>query len=229
MTLHNNCPSRSHSRRGISMPPTPSSWSPAVADMDMLANTFMRAPGEAVGTLRAGVRDRRVRRADSGSIRSSCGSATSRKRIPHPVSPFSSRHLVQAYRAGAERFGWDSAARSPARGARANGSSAWDVPPRRIRITGCLAARPGSHCTRTATRRSRSRRTRWAWAPPRRRRRSPPSGSVCRSSRSRWPTATPSYPGVVSRGRIAADRLDRRGSDRRASRVGGGAADARRQ
>ena len=42
-----------------------------VVDMDMLANSFMRAPGESVGTLRAGVGDRRARRSSSTWTRSS--------------------------------------------------------------------------------------------------------------------------------------------------------------
>ena len=53
------------------------------------------------------------------STRSSCGCATSRSRIPTDGPPFSSRHLVEAYRAGAERFGWDR--RDPTPGARREG------------------------------------------------------------------------------------------------------------
>ena len=75
------------------------------ADMDMLANTFMRAPGEAVGTfaLECAVDELAVQMGvDPIELRI--------KNEPHkdPTSgrPFSSRHIVEAYRAGAERFGW---------------------------------------------------------------------------------------------------------------------------
>ena len=76
-----------------------------VADMDMVANTFMRAPGEAVGTFalecaideladRAGI--------DPVELRLSNEPATE----PRSGLPFSSRHLTEAYRLGGERFGW---------------------------------------------------------------------------------------------------------------------------
>jgi len=75
------------------------------ANMDMLANTFMRAPGEAVGTfaLESAV--------DELAEKLGIDPIELRKRNEpekDPISgmPFSSRHLVEAYRSGAERFGW---------------------------------------------------------------------------------------------------------------------------
>jgi xanthine dehydrogenase YagR molybdenum-binding subunit len=75
------------------------------AYIDMLANTFMRAPGEAVGTfaLESAV--------DELAEKLGIDPIELRKRNEpekDPISgrPFSSRHLVEAYRSGAERFGW---------------------------------------------------------------------------------------------------------------------------
>ena len=82
-------------------------------EMDMLANTFMRAPGEAVGSFalesaideladRIGIDPVELR------IRNEPDSD------PLSGKPFSARHLVEAYRTGAERFGWDQRNRKPA-------------------------------------------------------------------------------------------------------------------
>lgn len=88
------------------------------ADMDMLASTFMRGPGEAVGTFALesavdelaalmGIDPVELR------LRNEPGSD------PASGKPFSSRHLAEAYRAGAERFGWAKRDRRP--GARRDG------------------------------------------------------------------------------------------------------------
>ena len=73
--------------------------------MDTLANTFMRAPGEAVGTfaLECAV--------DELAERIGLDPIVLRRRnepVQDPTrgTPFSSRHLIEAYRMGAERFGW---------------------------------------------------------------------------------------------------------------------------
>ena len=75
------------------------------AKMDMLANTFMRAPGESVGTfgLECAVDE----------LAHSLGMDPIELRLRNepekdPTSgvPFSSRHIVEAYKAGAEKFGW---------------------------------------------------------------------------------------------------------------------------
>ncbi len=77
-----------------------------VAEMDMLANTFMRAPGEAVGTF--------ALESAIDELAGQLGLDPIELRIrnepesdPTSGKPFSERHLVEAYRAGAERFGWD--------------------------------------------------------------------------------------------------------------------------
>lgn len=89
-----------------------------VAEMDMVANTFMRAPGEAVGTF--------ALECAVDELADQLGIDPIELRIrnepekdPTTGLPFSSRHIVEAYRAGAERFGWS--ARSPRPGSRREG------------------------------------------------------------------------------------------------------------
>ncbi len=76
-----------------------------VAKMNMLANTFMRAPGEAVGTF--------ALEAAIDELATKLGIDPVELRIHNepekdPVNglPFSSRNIVTAWRQGAERFGW---------------------------------------------------------------------------------------------------------------------------
>ena len=76
-----------------------------VAEMDMVANTFMRAPGEAVGTfaLESAVDELAVQMGiDPIDLRI----RNEPENEPTTGTPFSSRHIVAAYRSGAERFGW---------------------------------------------------------------------------------------------------------------------------
>ncbi|GGB41038.1 dehydrogenase [Sphingomonas metalli] len=84
-----------------------------VARMNMLANTFMRAPGEAVGTF--------ALESAIDELATELGIDPVELRIRNepdkdPISglPFSSRHIVEAWRQGAARFGWDSRAPAPA-------------------------------------------------------------------------------------------------------------------
>lgn len=75
------------------------------ARMDMLSNTFMRAPGEAVGTfaLECGV-DELAENLGMDPIE--LRSRNEPEKDPTSGAPFSSRHIVEAYRIGAKRFGW---------------------------------------------------------------------------------------------------------------------------
>ena len=73
--------------------------------MDVLANTFMRAPGESVGTF--------ALESAVDELADQLGIDPIELRIrnepekdPTSGAPFSSRHIVEAYRTGAERFGW---------------------------------------------------------------------------------------------------------------------------
>jgi xanthine dehydrogenase YagR molybdenum-binding subunit len=84
-----------------------------VAYLDMLANTFMRAPGEAVGTfaLECAV-DELAAKLGMDPIELRIRNEP--EKDPTEGTPFSSRNLVQAWRAGAESFGWSK--RNPAPG-----------------------------------------------------------------------------------------------------------------
>jgi xanthine dehydrogenase YagR molybdenum-binding subunit len=77
-----------------------------VVDMDMLANSFMRAPGESVGTF--------ALESAIDELAGQLGLDPIELRIrnepeqdPSSGLPFSARHLVEAWRAGVERFGWE--------------------------------------------------------------------------------------------------------------------------
>ncbi len=76
-----------------------------VGKMDMIANTFMRAPGESVGTfgLECGIDEL----ADAiGMDPIALRLKNEPDKDPTTGQPFSSRHIVEAWHAGAERFGW---------------------------------------------------------------------------------------------------------------------------
>ena len=81
--------------------------------IDMLANTFMRAPGESVGTfgLESGV-DEMAHELGIDPIELRIRNEP--QKDPTTGTPFSSRNIVQAYRAGAERFGWNARKQTPA-------------------------------------------------------------------------------------------------------------------
>jgi xanthine dehydrogenase YagR molybdenum-binding subunit len=93
-----------------------------VVELDMVANTSMRAPGESIGTfaLESAI--------DELAIECSLDPIELRRRIepekdPTKNTPFSSRNLLEAYRRGAERFGW--ARRNPSPGSQRDG--VWQV------------------------------------------------------------------------------------------------------
>jgi xanthine dehydrogenase YagR molybdenum-binding subunit len=77
-----------------------------VVDMDMLSNSFMRAPGESVGTfaLESAI-DELAIKLDLDPIELRIRNEPDKD--PSSGLPFSARHLVDAWRAGAERFGWE--------------------------------------------------------------------------------------------------------------------------
>ncbi|TQM43853.1 xanthine dehydrogenase family protein molybdopterin-binding subunit [Pseudonocardia cypriaca] len=76
-----------------------------VVDVDMIANSFMRAPGEAVGTfaLESAI-DELAEQLDIDPVELRLRNEPAAD--PASGAPFSARHLEQAWRAGAERFGW---------------------------------------------------------------------------------------------------------------------------
>ncbi|MBD8546437.1 xanthine dehydrogenase family protein molybdopterin-binding subunit [Sphingomonas sp. CFBP 8760] len=76
-----------------------------VAYLDMVANTFMRAPGEAVGTfaLESAIDELAV---DMGIDPIELRLRNEPDKDPTTGAPFSSREVEKAYRDGAARFGW---------------------------------------------------------------------------------------------------------------------------
>jgi xanthine dehydrogenase YagR molybdenum-binding subunit len=81
--------------------------------MNMVANTFMRAPGEAVGTfgLESAMDELAVELAmDPIELRI----RNEPDKDPLTGLPFSQRGIVQAWRDGAKRFGWDKRSAAPA-------------------------------------------------------------------------------------------------------------------
>ncbi len=105
MTSHNNCPEQfSFPARHLYAADT-ILVAQEVADMDMLANTFMRAPGESVGTfaLECALDElAEAMRLDPIELRRRIEPDTD----PTSGTAFSSRHLLKAFQMGAERFGW---------------------------------------------------------------------------------------------------------------------------
>jgi len=84
-----------------------------VAEMNMTANTFMRAPGESVGTfaLESAIDELAEQLAiDPVELRI----RNEPDKDPTHGTPFSCRNIVKAYRAGAERFGWSHRNAKPA-------------------------------------------------------------------------------------------------------------------
>ncbi len=74
-------------------------------ELDMLSNTFMRAPGEAVGTFALEcAMDELAQALDLDPIELRIRNEP--EKDPLTGLPFSGRHIVQAWRDGAERFGW---------------------------------------------------------------------------------------------------------------------------
>jgi len=87
-------------------------------ELDMLSNTFMRAPGESVGTFALESALDELAHAlglDPVELRL----RNEPEKDPTSGLPFSSRHIVEAWRAGAERFCWSR--RNPAPGATREG------------------------------------------------------------------------------------------------------------
>ena len=89
-----------------------------VAYMDMLANTFMRAPGESVGTfaLECAV-DELAAKLGMDPIELRIRNEP--EKDPTEGKPFSMRNVVEAWHAGTERFGWGK--RNPTPGATREG------------------------------------------------------------------------------------------------------------
>lgn len=112
MTAHNNCPEQFTFPTRHLYAAGNFKIAQQVADMDMVANTFMRAPGESIGTfaLESAVDELAEKLAiDPIELRKRNEPETD----PISGKPFSSRHIVEAYQAGAEKFDWNKRNRRP--------------------------------------------------------------------------------------------------------------------
>jgi xanthine dehydrogenase YagR molybdenum-binding subunit len=105
MTTHNNCPEQFTFPARHLYSAGSFKIEQRVADMDMLANTFMRAPGESIGTfaLECAV-DELAEQLGIDPIELRVRNEP--EKDPTSGKRFSSRHIVDAYQAGADRFGW---------------------------------------------------------------------------------------------------------------------------
>ncbi|HVJ43043.1 MAG TPA: xanthine dehydrogenase family protein molybdopterin-binding subunit [Dongiaceae bacterium] len=106
MTPHNNCPEQFTFPARHLYAAEAIKVDQRVADMDMVANTFMRAPGESVGTFALECA------LDELAEELKLDPIELRRRLepqkdPTSGRPFSARHMVEAYARGAERFGWE--------------------------------------------------------------------------------------------------------------------------
>ena len=112
VTTHNNCPEQFTFPARHLYASASFDIAQKVVPLDVVANTFMRAPGESVGTfalesaldelaVETGIDPIELRRINEPET-----DPTSRR-------AFSSRHLVEAYRRGAERFGWAERSATP--------------------------------------------------------------------------------------------------------------------
>lgn len=118
MTPHNNVPEQFSfpARHAYAAPNLTIGQN--VADMDMLANTFMRAPGESIGTfaLECAV-DELAEQLNIDPVELRLRNEP--EKDPASGKPFSSRNVEKIFRDGAERFGWSK--RNPKPGAARDG------------------------------------------------------------------------------------------------------------
>ncbi len=115
MTAHNDCPEQFTFPARHLYAADAYRIAQEVADMDMVANNFMRAPGESVGTyaLECAL--------DELAEAMQLDPIELRRRIEPETDPtsgtaFSSRHLLETYAKGAERFGWGKRSATPGAG-----------------------------------------------------------------------------------------------------------------
>jgi len=105
MTSHNDCPEQFTFPARHLYAADSFRLEQQVADMNMVPNTFMRAPGESIGTfaLESAV-DELAEQLGVDPIE--LRARNEPEKDPTTGNPFSSRNIIQAYRDGAERFGW---------------------------------------------------------------------------------------------------------------------------
>ena len=196
--------------------------------MNMVANTFMRAPGEAVGTfgLESAMDELAV---ELGIDPIELRIRNEPEKDPLTGLPFSQRGIVQAWRDGAARFGWDKRSATPA----AQREGDWLIGMGCATGTYPYYRMPGGAARLTITRDGRATvaiaahemgmGTATAQAQVAAERLGLPLGTGAGALRRHASSGR----GVG--GRLAADGLDRRVDHRRASGAGEGTAEARRQ
>jgi xanthine dehydrogenase YagR molybdenum-binding subunit len=106
MTSHNNCPEQFTFPARHLYAAKSFRLEQKIANLDMLANTFMRAPGESVGTfaLESAIDELAH---EMGIDPIELRQRWEPDRDPTSNAAFSSRHLMKAYADGAARFGWE--------------------------------------------------------------------------------------------------------------------------
>jgi xanthine dehydrogenase YagR molybdenum-binding subunit len=112
MTTHNSCPEQFSFPARHLYASDSFHITQQVADMDMLANTFMRAPGESVGSfaLESALDELAEQlRLDPVELRKRLEPA----KDPTTGNDFSARHIVEAYEKGAAAFGWSDRPATP--------------------------------------------------------------------------------------------------------------------
>ncbi len=99
-----------------------------IVNLDTVANTWMRAPGESIGTfaLESALDELSY---ELGIDAVELHRIIEPEKDPTKHTEFSARHLTEAYRQGTEKFGWNSRNASRAPNATANGWSARVWPP----------------------------------------------------------------------------------------------------
>lgn len=112
MTSHNDCPEQFTFPARHLYTADNFKLGQQVADMDTVPNTFMRAPGESVGTfaLESAV-DELAEKLGIDPIE--LRARNEPEKDPTSGKPLSSRNIVQAYRDGAKRFGWSKRSATP--------------------------------------------------------------------------------------------------------------------
>ncbi|MES2712138.1 MAG: xanthine dehydrogenase family protein molybdopterin-binding subunit [Pseudomonadota bacterium] len=122
MTTHNDCPEQFTFPARHLYSADDIRIAQRIADMNIVANTFMRAPGESIGTFALECAMDELAEAmniDPIELRRRNEPA----KDPTSGNEFSSRNLMEAYTRGAERFGWDKRSATP--GARQEGE--WHI------------------------------------------------------------------------------------------------------
>jgi xanthine dehydrogenase YagR molybdenum-binding subunit len=120
MTSHNDCPEQFSFPARHLYAAENILVSQKIVELDMVANTFMRAPGESIGTfaLESAIDELAEQlKLDPIELRARLEPA----KDPTSGLDFSSRHIVEAYRRGAKKFGWSKRNPTP----RANRDGDW--------------------------------------------------------------------------------------------------------